>query len=588
MQAMKYQLKSLNFRNWLSYFSLSQYLIFSIYFIITLVNLQFRLLIPINAGSYSPHDDLLGVRLAYSLINGDWLGGWNNLTLAKPPGYSFYLLFAYYLPFQLAVTNQIFFCIAALIFTLTISSLLPANTLIKNFLAIVFYAYLIFNPYLFGLEMSRAYRTSAHAILVFVYCIIFFKLTKTLELYDFENNTVRSFQKEISKVIIVLFITYVGLVLLRSESYWILVASIPFFVFLLFLKFRTISNQKNLRQLYLKTIGTYAIIAVLTYIVPLSLLGQINNVKYGTSLIENYYSGNFAKAVKDWQRVESGKDKRAYVIVTKKQREAVYKVSKNAAFLENSLELNSGEGWQTHACNAPIQLCDNSGGWFTWQLRDAAIATGLIRNEIEFQAFFKEISEDIEDACDKKIFACGRPSLGVGVKSPQELPLSTIIDYGIDNILSTSPIKLKPNGLVATPDQYGASSEVVALYHKVIKYSTTQSDSRFVQGYSSKLQRLQSLYFPIQNLILLVSLVGFILAWRTPIRRLVYTSLAFGLTAILLNSIGVSIAQVSFGWRVEGPYLLPIQAIIQFLTIVGIVSIIKQPKINLKLGLYRK
>jgi hypothetical protein len=585
---MKYQLKVYNFRNWPKQFSLSQYLIFSIYIIVTLINLQFRQLIPINAGSNSPHDDLLGIRLANSLINGGWLGTWDNLTLAKPPGYSFYLFFAHYLPFQFAVINQFMFCSAALMFVLAIRSLLSPSFLMKNFLPIVLYVLLIFNPYLFGSEMSRAYRTSAHTILVFFYCVIFFKLSKTIELYNLEKDAVLSFRRDVSKYIFLLAITYVGLILLRSESYWIFVASIPYIILLLFLKFRTINKLKNLQRAYLKTIKTYAIVAILAYIVPISLVGQINNVKYGTSLIENYYSGNFAKAIKDWQRVDSGKDKRAYVIVSKDQREAVYKVSNNAALLRESLELNPGQGWQTHACNAPIQLCDNSGGWFTWQLRDAAISTGLIGNEIQFQTFFKKISEDIQDACDNKIFACGGSSLGVGVKSFQELPLSTIANYSISNILSASPTRLKPSGLVATPDQYGASSEVVALYHKVIKYPSSPAGSGFVSDYSSNLQLLQSIYFPIQNFISLISLIGFVLAWRTRIRRVIYTSLAFGLTAILLNSIGVSIAQVSFGWRVEGPYLLPIQTIIQFLTLVGIVSIIKQPKINLKLGLYRK
>ena len=162
------------------------------------------------------------------------------------------------------------------------------------------------------------------------------------------------------------------------------------------------------------------------------------------------------------------------------------------------------------------------------------------------------------------------------------------MNYSISNILSVLPTGFKPSGLVASPDQHGASSEVVALYHKVIKYTASPMGSGSVQTYSSNLQLLQSVYFPIQNFISLISLIGFIFAWRTRIWRVIYTSLAFGLTAILLNSIGVSIAQVSFGWRVEGPYLLPIQPIIQFLTIVGIVSIIKQPKINSKLGLFRK
>jgi hypothetical protein len=64
------------------------------------------------------------------------------------------------------------------------------------------------------------------------------------------------------------------------------------------------------------------------------------------------------------------------------------------------------------------------------------------------------------------------------------------------------------------------------------------------------------------------------LAWRHRKRQLIYGSLGFGVSAIVLCSIGVSIAQVSFGWRVEGPYLLPIQPILQFIICIGIFSLV--------------
>ena len=38
----------------------------------------------------SPHDDLLFLQQAYSLIHGDYLGSYNHLTLTKAPGFSFF------------------------------------------------------------------------------------------------------------------------------------------------------------------------------------------------------------------------------------------------------------------------------------------------------------------------------------------------------------------------------------------------------------------------------------------------------------------------------------------------------------------
>ena len=95
-----------------------------------------------------------------------------------------------------------------------------------------------------------------------------------------------------------------------------------------------------------------------------------------------------------------------------------------------------------------------------------------------------------------QIFACGSPSLWAGVKSFQELPLSTILNYSISNILSASPTKLKPSGFVAAPNQFEASSEVVAHNYKVIKHKASSAGSGFVPTYSSNLQLLQTICFP--------------------------------------------------------------------------------------------
>jgi hypothetical protein len=94
----------------------------------------------------------------------------------------------------------------------------------------------------------------------------------------------------------------------------------------------------------------------------------VNNAKYGTTLLEDYYAGNFAKAIKSWQRVNVGKDSRPYVIISRTQRSAVYEVSPTASLMKEFLELPAGEGWQVQPCNSPTKLCDNAGGWVTWQI----------------------------------------------------------------------------------------------------------------------------------------------------------------------------------------------------------------------------
>jgi hypothetical protein len=553
-----------------------------IYLVTTAINLQLRRGIPTKAGSNSPHDDLLGVTVASNILQGNWFGEWDNLVLAKPSGYSFYLVAAHFFPVQLVVLNQIIFCILAFTFTIYARKALLNNTRYKEIICYISYLALIFNPFLFSPEMSRVYRTSAHAMFVFLYVILLFSILNAIIEYRNSPKALAIFRKQMFQKIVAIGLTYTGLIFLRSESFWILVASVLPLIALYIRKSIEI-GQFTRNSPFLKTGFFLVFIGLSTYFIPVSLIGQINNTRYGSSLVENYYSGNFAKAIKDWQRVENGKDSRPYVIVSKGQREAVYKISKNAALMSPSLELEPGQGWQMHACNSPVRLCDNSGGWFTWQVRDAAISNGEVKNEVDFQNFFRQISQDINVACDNQTLECGPPSLGVGAKSAWELPISQLIEFTYLNLLSSIPKNFEPLGTVATPDQYQAPGEIVNAYHEVVKYRASPMNSIGVPTESSTLKNLQKVYFPIQTVAFYLSILGYLFAWNHKKRALIFGSLGFGILGIVLCSVGVAVAQVSFGWRVEGPYLLPIQPILQFLCCLGLLTLITLEKKSINL-----
>ena len=557
-------------------FLLQHWILISCYIIITLANIQLRREIPTLVGTYSPHDDLLGVSLAKNILENNWLGDWNNLTLGKPPGYSLYLAVAKQIPIQLVVVNQLIICLISAMLVMVIRHSLLKMRKYSDIWGILVYSVIIFNPYLFTTEMSRVYRTSLHAILLLLFCTVFLGLLNEIKNHHFSSETNKSFQRKSRIWIVALSLNYFALIMLRSESYWIL---IPFLLVLgVIIAQRTIELRRPRRVGYLKMITSIFFTGLLVYCISISFFGQLNNTKYGTSLIENYYSGGFANAIKDWQRVENGKDSRPYVIVSRAQRLAVYEISTNAAKLSPWLELKPGEGWQIHPCNSPIRLCDNSGGWFTWQVRDAAISTGEIKNEIEFQKFFQQISVDIKAACQREQIKCGPNSVGVGVKSLRDLPIEKIVDYSIRNILSAFSLVFNLKGEVATPDQYGVGGEIIDTYHEVVNYRSEPPGSIFAPTYSESLRLLEKIYTPIQVLLLFLAFLGFILTWQKENRLLVYAVFAFGIIGIILVSLGVSVAQVSFGWRVEGPYLLPIQPILQFITLVGATSLISEKR----------
>jgi hypothetical protein len=548
------------------------------YVIVILLNLSLRSKIPTYAGFYAPHDDTLGVKLAANILDGNWLGPWDNLTFAKPPGYSIYLSFASFFPIQLVTFNQLLFCLIALLFSRLLHSVFLTKVKHSEIISYFSFVFLIFNPYLFSIEMSRAYRTSTHAIFVFAYLTIALSAIYCINRFEVGILTAAQFRRKIYLQVSGLALIYSFLILLRPESYWILVGSVPLFILFYWMTYFRIRKERTRASQFRKLSFSLIIVSIITYLVPISLVGQLNNTKYGSSLFENYFAGNFAKAMKDWQRVEEGKDSRPYVVVSNQQRQVVYRISRNAELLKPYLDLKPGEGWLAQSCNSPTQLCDNSGPWFPWLLRDSVITGGLVQNEREFQEFFRQISRDIVYACETGKLECGQLGLGVGVKSIGEIPWRQVFEFSRANVGDALKLTLTSNGNLALADQYGASKEVLDMYHKVINYPVRPLNSEENPSYSRNLESLQKVYVWINIVSYLFALFGYLIAWRNPQRKLVFSALSIGLFSFILCVVGVGIAQVSFGWRAEGPYLNPLQPIIQFLTFLGIMVMVSKNK----------
>jgi hypothetical protein len=555
------------------------------YLTIVILNLAFRAIIPAHAGFYAPHDDTLGVRVAKNILDGNWLGQWDNLILAKPPGYSIYLSIAHIFPFEITVFNQILVCAIALLFSRLLHGIFLDQRKYGELVSFLCFTYIIFNPYFFSVEMSRVYRTSTHAIFILGFLVLGFSLFNCVNRFTSGLISFDTFKRRVRAHVISMALLYSFLILLRTESYWILLSTFSVGFVLCAVLYIQIREQKVKAKQLRNLAPAMLLLSVVAYLVPISFIGQLNNTKYGSSLIENYYSGNFANAIKDWQRVEEGKDPRAYIVVSNEQRSAVYKISPSAASLKPYLDLRPGESWLGQACNSPIRLCDNSGAWFPWFLRDAVISSGLVSNESDFQNFFRQISVDIKKACENGKLTCGPIGLGVGAKPLMDLPFKTIFSYSLDNSLDVLKSSMTPNGSVSNPDQFGAPTDVIQMYHEVVNYDLNESQQGVKPNYAWELDFLQRAFSWINGLAYVLALLGYLFAWKHRNRKLIFGALGLGIVSFAICLVGVSIAQVSFGWRSEGPYLLPLFPILQFLTLVGmmsLISLIGQPSVTRK------
>jgi hypothetical protein len=308
---------------------------------------------------------------------------------------------------------------------------------------------------------------------------------------------------------------------------------------------------------------------------PYLLISQVNKNAYGSAMVESYYSGEYARAFKLWEGVKDGEDPRLFITVSKGQRSAVYKISTTAALLEPYLDGVPNTGWKTQSCNSQLKVCDESALWFGWELRDAAIAAGNLKNEFEFQRFFKQIADDIVMACEEKSLNCGPPGLTSGAKNltayPPRLLLDTTVKM-IDVTLNSASAENITFTNIGDPTTQPIWKSVVNFK----EYSSKNDISRWiVMGNTVKF--LNQIY---KNLIWVLFIIT-ILSLLT-IKTLRNTSkiqflTLYLFTCLILYWLGLSVLETSLGF--EGPvneYAVIVQPILLFTLTLGSVEMISK------------
>lgn len=171
-----------------------------------LMSSQYPYLIP-HAG----YDDGLMLNLAQNLRCADWLGSYDNLTLAKGITFPFWMAVMNFIHIPLLWANFLLFMLSCLLITYAL------KPLIKNRLCrVLLYTFLLFGPYMLTHQLMRIYRESiapSLCLLVLSWVIGIF----TRYAYPDEN-----FHKDIRLFVITGFISLPMWWFLREDSYWLL------------------------------------------------------------------------------------------------------------------------------------------------------------------------------------------------------------------------------------------------------------------------------------------------------------------------------------------------------------------------------
>ena len=331
-----------------------------------------------NAG----HDDLLFVQLAQHLIDGNWLGPYNEFTLAKGPFYSLFIAGSFLIGVPLFLAQHTFYLAACALFA---QSLRPAIESAGARFTI--YAVLLCNPMTYDMPgMGRVLRQQVYGSLA----LIMFAALIALYLRRTESP-----RRLISWTLLFGLATG-AFYLTREESFWILPSLLLLTGAYIFQAWR---DAPNLGQRALRFIGLGLGIACL----PIFTVSALNKHHYGWFGTCEFRVTEFQDAYGALSRVQVGPNL-PYVPVTREARVAIAEVSPKFAKLQQQFDAGVAKGWAGASeffTHLPADQEQIGGGWMMWALREATVKAGHANTPSQAMDFYASMAQEINDACDQ-------------------------------------------------------------------------------------------------------------------------------------------------------------------------------------------
>jgi hypothetical protein len=318
------------------------------------------------------------------LIDGQWLGAFDQLTLLKGPSYPAFLALSHLSGLPVSLSHVIFQTISVTIATIAVFQLKKSTTI-----ALMTLFFLSFMPIGFIPDLQRVVRDQIYwgqSIVVFaLFAVIFLAPPR-------------------GRLTTMLISVLCGLMfgwawLTREEGLWFL-PGLGLMVVAAFLRNR--GDWARIRSLLLNT-GVIAI----AFAIPHTAFMAGNKIAYGSFIGLDFKERNFISVLNVLQDVEVGPPI-PYVPVSYAVRSEVAKVSPTFAPLNEDLAPGGPlAGWSDWGCALYEQTCgDFAGGWFMWALRDAAAINGFYESPENAARNFERIARDVNAACSDGRLRC--------------------------------------------------------------------------------------------------------------------------------------------------------------------------------------
>jgi hypothetical protein len=453
---------------------------------------------PIIAMGWALQDDRLFLNLAHSLLDGAWLGPFNELTLAKGCFYPIWIALMARLGVPLLWSQHLLYLLAVLT---VVSAVRPMGY--GPWRLLLLGAVLWFNPGTYTAHVLRVVREGIYPALTL------------LVIAGFVGTLLRArvgSWRALGPWLLLSALSLSAFWQTREEGVWLL----PFLAVVVAFLF---ARQWWIRAPGGWSAGLWCVIPLLA--IPCSdvIVARVNKAHYGIAVTVEFRSHDFLAAYGALTRVKP-KQIVPHVQVSQEMRELVYSVSPTFATLKPQLDGPVAGDWGAISRELwpDLKVGEIGGGWFVWAFRDAVARAGYYANGKKAMAFYRQLASEVDSACKAGKLDClpARASM-----MPPWVP-----GYGTAMLKAFARAALFTadfDGMSADPAPSTGNDSTQALYrmltHDRIAPLGTFSDVRVAGWKVSLLDRALGLYQAVMPILAVLALVAFILQIVEAIRR---------------------------------------------------------------------
>jgi hypothetical protein len=446
---------------------------------------------PVAIIDWAGHDDAWFARTAQSMLDGRWMGSYDQMTLIKGPAFSYFLAVNYLAGTPVTLTLALAFVAACGYLCWVLRRIVGLDQVV----AFALFVLLLLQP---AVVPTRVVRDGIYHSLFLV--VLAASLTVALD----RRPGVRWAH------VVVAGLSLGFLWITREEGIWV----VPALLLLGLLGWRVRRGSSN-RRSWLVGITTMLLVAAL----PALVTSTVNQVEYGTFAVVDFTGGPFQSAMKDLDRISAGPEIRR-VSVSRAALDAAYDVSPAARELQAYFE-GPANAWLPRTCKTYPYACGEvAAGWFPWALRDASAAAGHYSSASEANRYWKQVSKEIEIACDNGSLSC----------SSDPIPMLPVISSDVVSNIPGTMVRAARMTVYDTDDprpptleSYGTAGELNRTSQLLGRPLVTRTaETGFVADGSRWVRlkgHLERVYAVVSPVVFILGMIGFCLAVALRLRR---------------------------------------------------------------------